>query len=311
MNYPDYFKANNSLNLFGLKKNFQFLLSLYSKKKLPRVLMLSGNKGSGKSTLINHFLYSIFDTENYDKEKNIFNKTSHFLSQFKNNIFENIVYVKGSNFQSVKVDDIRNLKKKLSQSTIMNKDRFIVFDDVELFNHNSLNAMLKTIEEPSKNNFFFLINNKSKPILETIKSRALEIKIIINDNERLKIIENLLNTLKLEPTIDPKISQLSPGNFVKFNYICKEYNINPNDDLLENLSKLLILYKKIKDILFINVAFFIVDYYFRNFSKKRNYNDIEILEIKTHIFNNLNNFMLYNINQNVLLNSISTKLNYE
>ena len=142
MNYPDYFKANNSLNLFGLKKNFQFLLSLYSKKKLPRVLMLSGNKGSGKSTLINHFLYSIFDTENYDKEKNIFNKTSHFLSQFKNNIFENIVYVKGSDFQSVKVDDIRNLKKKLSQSTIMNKDRFIVFDDVELLTFSVLTLYL-------------------------------------------------------------------------------------------------------------------------------------------------------------------------
>ena len=37
----------------------------------------------------------------------------------------------------------------------MNKPRFIIFDDVELFNNNSLNALLKIIEEPSKNNFFY------------------------------------------------------------------------------------------------------------------------------------------------------------
>ena len=30
--------------------------------------MLSGLKGCGKSTLINHFLFSIFDTANYNKK---------------------------------------------------------------------------------------------------------------------------------------------------------------------------------------------------------------------------------------------------
>ena len=30
--------------------------------------MLTGNKGSGKSTLVNHFLFSIFDENNYDIE---------------------------------------------------------------------------------------------------------------------------------------------------------------------------------------------------------------------------------------------------
>ena len=39
---------------------------------------------------------------------------------------------------------------------------------------------LKIIEEPTKNNYFIFINNKTKPILETIKSRSLELKIILN-----------------------------------------------------------------------------------------------------------------------------------
>ena len=61
MTYPSFFESKNSLNLFSLEKDFNFFSSLYTKKKLPNILMLSGPKGSGKSTLINHFLFSIFD----------------------------------------------------------------------------------------------------------------------------------------------------------------------------------------------------------------------------------------------------------
>ena len=132
------------------------------------------------------------------------------------------------------------------QSTISNKDRFIIFDDIELFNNNSLNALLKILEEPSKKNYFFLINNKSKTLLKTIKSRALEIKIILNQSQRLDIINKLVDSFKLELILDPKSTQLSPGNFVKFNHICKEYDISLSNNFIENLSKLLIYIKKIR-----------------------------------------------------------------
>ena len=55
MNYPSYFNTKNSLNLFNLKENFKFISELHSKQNLPKVMMFTGNKGSGKSTLINHF----------------------------------------------------------------------------------------------------------------------------------------------------------------------------------------------------------------------------------------------------------------
>ena len=155
MNYPIYFDTKNSLSLFNLKENFEFISELYSKKNLPNVLMFTGNKGSGKSTLINHFLYSIFDTDNYDKKTFSISKNSTILKQFQNNIFSNIIYINGADYKSVKIEDVRNLKKQILQSTIANKDRFIIFDDIELFNQNSLNALLKIIEEPSQKNYFF------------------------------------------------------------------------------------------------------------------------------------------------------------
>tara|TARA_X000000950_G_scaffold215423_1_gene259308 strand:+ start:200 stop:973 length:774 start_codon:yes stop_codon:yes gene_type:complete len=244
MNYPIFFNTKNSLSLFDFKKNFKFMSELYSNQNLPKVLMFTGNKGSGKSTLINHFLYSIFDSDNYNKETFSISKNSIFLTQFQNNVFSNVIYIDGANYKTVKIEDIRNLKKKILQSTISKMDRFIIFDDIELFNQNSLNALLKTIEEPSQKNYFFLINNKSKPILETIKSRALEIKIILSEKQRLEIINKLVNYYKLDLILDPYTSQLTPGDFIKYNFICKEYDIFPTNNFVENLSLLLDIYKK-------------------------------------------------------------------
>ena len=308
MNYPSFFNTKYSLNLFNLEENFKFISELYSKKNLPKVLMFTGNKGSGKSTLVNHFLYSIFDKVNYNNKTFTISENSSFLKQFQNNIFSNIIYINGANYKTVSIDDIRNLKKNILQTTISKNDRFIIFDDIELFNQNSLNALLKIIEEPSQRNYFILINNKRKPLLETIKSRSLEIKIILNEEQRLEIINELVRFYNINLILDPKISQLSPGSFVKFNYICKEFSILPTSNFVENLNLLLNIYKKNKDILIIDLMFYLADEYFKYAKESNLYENDKIFEIKNYIVDNLNNFIVYNINQKSIINAINNKL---
>ena len=310
MNYPLYFDSKNSFNLFEMEDYFWLISNLYLKNNLPKVLMFSGKKGEGKATLINHFLYSIFDTKNYNKEKFLISENSLLLKQFHDNIYPNIIYVRGADFVSVKIEDIRILKKKILKSTISNGDRFIIFDDVELFNHNSLNALLKLIEEPSKNNYFFLINNKSRPLLETIKSRSLEIKLILNEKKRLEIIKKLTSLYQIQPFLNPKISQLSPGNYLKYNHLCNEFQIDPTDNYENNLTLILNLYKKNKDITYIHLVLFITDYYLKNLGDKKLFKIDEIYEIKNYIFKNLNNYVMYNLNQNSLIAAVNRKLNY-
>tara|TARA_B100001059_G_C17753993_1_gene538854 strand:+ start:36 stop:965 length:930 start_codon:yes stop_codon:yes gene_type:complete len=308
MKHPIFFEPKNTLNLFCLQDKLNFLISLYKKNNLPKVLLLTGDKGSGKSTLVNHFLHLIYDEINYKKYNKI-SEISPFFKQFIQDIFSNIIYLKGSDYKNIKIEDIRNLKHKLRQSTTLDGERFIILDDVELFNKNSLNALLKIIEEPGKN-FFILINNKSKPILETIKSRSIEIKMILSHQEKLMITNNLIELFNLKPALNYKSTNLSPGNFIKFDYILNSNNINISDDYITNLSVLLNLYKKNKDILFINIAFFLTDYYFKNEYEKDFLNSNNIYEIKKFIFNNLNDFLMLNLNQFSLLNSISNKLRY-
>ena len=311
MNYPKYLYPNNSLKLFGLEQDFNFLSSLYLKDKLPKVLMLSGLKGSGKSTLINHLLFFIFDEKNYNKSKLTLSDESNLYKKFRNGIFPNILNVKGSDFKSLKVDDIRNLKSIILQSSMIDKDRFIILDDIELFNKNSLNALLKIIEEPSKRNYFILINNRTKPILDTIKSRSLEIKIILKENERIKIIKELIKFYSIDAILDPENSKLTPGNFLKFNYTFDEYDISPTNNFMDNLSKLLNLHRKNKDILFIDIIFYLSDFYFKNLKEQNILNNDKAYELKSFVLDNINKYLSFNLNQNSLINAINNKFNYE
>ena len=309
MKLPLYFNPKNSLKLFGLADDFNLFKKLYLENKLPKTFMLSGKKGSGKSTLINHLMFYIFDKINYDDKIFELETKSIFYNQFSNNMFPNIIYVNGSDYKTTKIDEIRNLKKMIHQTSISNKPRFIIFNDVELFNNNSLNALLKIVEEPTNENFFILINNNSKPLLQTIQSRCLNFKIIINEDKRQNIIKSLIKRFNIDILIDPVKSQLTPGLFIKFNYIFDVNKILLDDDFQKNLENLLKLYKKDKDIIFFDMILFLINYYLNNLKNTNLLTREKIIACKSFVFENVNKFFLYNLNYNALLTSINNKLN--
>ena len=64
-------------------------------------------------------------------------------------LYSNIFYLNNSNKIKIKVDNIRKLKDDLSKSSIFEDKRFIILDEIESFNTNSLNALLKVFEDNS------------------------------------------------------------------------------------------------------------------------------------------------------------------
>ena len=308
MTISEYFDSKKTLNLVGHKKNFNFFKDLILKDMLPKVIMLSGEKGIGKATLINHIMHFYFEKKNYDENNNKILKRTHFTELYENDLFSNIIYLKGSEFKNTKIEDIRILKSNLLKTTLNNDKRFIIFDDVENFNTNSLNALLKLIEEPGANNYFILINNKTKPLLETIKSRSLEIKIILDEESRKKIISFLLKNFEQKISLNEDLVATTPGNFLKFNYVIQTNKIKIEDNFLDNLEKLLKLYKKEKNLFFKDLILFLLDYYFQIDRSKRIFSNDKLIEKRTLIVKNINNFFLYNLSQSALLNSIKNNI---
>tara|TARA_B100000287_G_C20406468_1_gene691765 strand:- start:323 stop:766 length:444 start_codon:yes stop_codon:yes gene_type:complete len=144
--------------------------------------------------------------------------------------------------------------------------------------------------------------------METIYSRSLEIKILLSNETRIKVIESLIKKNDLEVFIDFNSSNLTPGNFLSFNKICEENKINVDEDFLQNLKILLNSYKKNKNINLINMILFLTDYHFYNLKEKKNDNIEKIIEDKSFVISNINKFIAYNLNQNSLINAISNKL---
>ena len=147
--------------------------------------------------------------------------------------------------------------------------------------------------------------------METIKSRCLEIKIILDEITRIHIIESIKKQLNVNFTLDHKIFNITPGYFIKFNYIFEQNDLSLSDDYLKNLIILFNLYKKNKDAMFIDVILFLTDIYFTNRRDNNRFSEDKIVEIKRFVLENINKFFLYNLNQNALLNAINNKINNE
>ena len=177
-----------------------------------------------------------------------------------------------------------------------------------MFNINSLNALLKIIEEPSLNNYFILINNKTKPLIETIHSRSLELKISLNNDAIMKIIERLVKKNNIQTYIDPSLSNLTPGSFLIFNKIFEDNKIDIDQDFLKNLELILNLYKKTKNKDLIKLILFLADRHFYNLQKNKIFDIEKNIENKSFVMRNLNKYILYNLNQSSLINAINNKL---
>jgi len=294
--------------LIGPADHFLFLKDLISKDKLPKVILLTGKKGIGKLTLISHLMHFYFDKHNYDEKKNQFKKRSSFNLQFSESLFPNIFHLEGENFKNVKIDDIRKLKKDLQKTSLIRGKRFIILDDIEIFNINSLNGLLKIIEEPSSNDHFILINNKSQRLLETIKSRCLEIKIILDNITRKKNISTLLNIFNQDDVFNFNTTSASPGNYLKFNYLFNEMRLNTEESLINNFKKILSFYKKDKNILYKDFLLFLVDFYIQKNTFRKDQNPQLLIDKRSLIMKNINNFFVHNLSSNTFLNSIEGKI---
>ena len=307
----DFLDPLNSTQLISMNEDFTEMVDLFNLKKFPKVLLLNGKKGVGKFTLVFHLLNYIFtqnEKNSYDLKTKSINIKSFFYNQLLARTNQDVLFIKAEENKNIKIEEIRDLKNLLSSSSLSKNPRFIVIDEVEFINENSVNALLKPLEEPSINNFFILINNQQAELLKTISSRCIKKNIFLNTNETHKIINLLLENNNIEDLLGDK-NNLSPGLFLHFNSIYLKYNISKNENILDRIKKLLVGYKKDKNKILISLCLFLIDQYFLKLIQTNEKRLDFLLSIKSDINKNLNDYIYYNLNINSVLNSIEVKLN--
>ena len=213
----------NQTKLYGLSNHLLELIRLFKLKIYPNKILFSGQKGIGKSTLAYHFINYVL-TENEDLEYNLQNLEINN----ENSSFKTIINQSNTNLtiidvnpekKTIDINQIRDLIVNLNKSSFNTKPRFVLIDNIELLNINSINALLKILEEPNDNIFFILINHNKK-ILPTLLSRCVNYKISLTNKECLDVT-NLLLDSKLETLVNKDIINyyFTPGDIyylVKF-----------------------------------------------------------------------------------------------
>ncbi len=235
---------SNQKKIFGLDKYMLELINLYKSKIYPNKLLLSGHKGIGKSTLAYHFInyvLSIDEKQKYDINNFLINLESPTFKTILNKTNINLISIDvNSDKKSIDISQIRELITNLNKSSFNNKPRFILIDNIELLNTNSINALLKILEEPNDNINFILINNNKK-VLSTLLSRCINYKINLTHNECLEISNYLLEE-NLENLINNDLINyyFTPGTIYNLIKFAKKYKYDLKKIHLTKLLKILI-----------------------------------------------------------------------
>ena len=224
---PEIEKSNK---LFGYDNLFNKFKILYKTNKLPKVILLTGDKGIGKSTFVFHFvnfILSINSKDPYFLDKFEINIKNEIYKRINLNIDQNYSYYNCEKPHPISVENVRNLKIKLSKSSFNALPRFTIIDDVELININSANSLLKLIEEPSTYDYYFLINNKKNKLIETIVSRSIEFKIFKSLKQKQEILNQIKSYFNIEDNfLHQYLNYSTPGNLVKFDNLIKSFEID-------------------------------------------------------------------------------------
>lgn len=73
---------------------------------------------------------------------------------------------------AIKIDAIRALTDFVQQTGLIARERFIVISPADALNLSAANALLKMLEEPPPDTYFFLLTENAARLLPTIKSRC-------------------------------------------------------------------------------------------------------------------------------------------
>ena len=295
-------KPENQLSLYGHHVIFLNFINLYKNNKLPNKILLSGEKGIGKSTLAYHIINQILSSDedlSYDSVNFRINSDNRSFKLVTNKSNPNFISIDvDEDKKSIDINQIRNLILSLNKSSFNLKPRFVLIDNIELLNINSVNALLKILEEPNDNIYFILINNNKK-IQPTLKSRCLNYNIHLTSSQSFDITNKILGENLMDLVNDQFINNYStPGLILNLLNFANDNNMDLKDTNLRDFIKKILIEKKYKKDQFIkDLLYSIIEIYFSN---NVSVNNINLLAMKNYFLNKIKNTKIFNLDDETL-----------
>ena len=308
----------NQLQLFGYDDYFNSFIKLFHKNKLPNTILLSGLKGSGKATFAYHFinyLLSYREQNKYSVNNFTINPDNKSYRNLCNNTHPNFFLLKNNAYEeNIKIESVKNILKFLNKSTYYLGIKIVLIDNAEYLNINSSNALLKTLEEPNNNTFFFIVHNSANKILDTIRSRCIQFKFFFTSSEKKSILESIIKQYKNDFSIEKIDDNLyfdTPGNILKYLKILSDSNVDYTKDKLSCISYLIDKYKQKKDPQLLIFISLLIEFFYNELSLKNNEKLNLYFYNKSKILKQINDVKKFNLDKNNLFISLQGILKNE
>ena len=156
-------------DIIGNEKNKKILSDILKSNKIANSYMFVGQESIGKFLFAKEFAKAIL-CENEEKPCN--NCKSCIEFNTNNNPDFNIIESDGKN---IKIDQIRELTKKVYEKPIISNKKVYIINDSNLMTKEAQNSLLKTLEEPPEYVTIILVTSNESMFLPTIKSRCTKI----------------------------------------------------------------------------------------------------------------------------------------
>jgi DNA polymerase-3 subunit delta' len=303
----------NQKKLYGYHKEFNELVSLYKNKKLPSKIFFNGPKGIGKSTIAHHLINYIFSNKEeykYDLSNLEINNLNKSYKLILNNTHPNFHLVDiMKDKKIIEISQIRQMINYSTKSTFNNNERIILIDNVENLNLNSLNSLLKIVEEPNENTLFILIFDSNKNILNTLKSRCLKFNLYLSFSQSVEITNKILNSNILDLISEDLLHYYNtPGEFINLVNFANSLNLNLKEfDLKKFLIHLIdVGYYKNNTFIKNNIYKYIELYLLKLMKGSTSKNKINILYNES--IKKIANMKKYNLDQESIMIDLKTKL---
>ncbi len=146
-----------------------------------------------------------------------------------------LVWVK-SDGATIKLDQVRNLKQRLSFRPFEGKWRIVIIEDAQDLREEAGNALLKLLEEPPKQNLFVLTALEPQMLLPTIVSRCCHVRL--QPLEQVWIERYLLETQGLSSSRAQEVAVMADGSLDRAKWLAEPSRVAQMNEVLENVSRL-------------------------------------------------------------------------
>lgn len=197
---------NMNWPILGHKNIVKYLKRLIEKQDFLHTYLFTGPRDIGKKTMAGLFVKSVFCQS---KESVPCNSCSDCLEISKLSHPDYIYVDREEGKKNISIDQVRDFQSRMSRTPMRSKYKIGLINNADSLNKESANALLKTIEEPSKSSMVILIAEKIENILPTIRSRSQN--IIFNNVSDNEIYENL-KFLGAGSDISKELSKFAGGS---------------------------------------------------------------------------------------------------